>query len=71
VEVHFAIDDTEINKHEWQSAPALLAASGVFMGGANVPQNARAVFFTATTPSGLMVSSPVLLNEKADAPPAK
>jgi dienelactone hydrolase len=64
-EAFYATGDGPINKLEWQSAPASEGAGGVFAAGADVPQDARAVFFTATTGSGLMVSSPVLLKDGA------
>jgi dienelactone hydrolase len=64
----YAMGDGPINKLEWQPSGLLLGGTG---GGAiltaRIPREARAVFFVATTPSGLTVSSPVLL---APNPPA-
>jgi len=72
-EAHFATDATDINKHEWQSAP-VTGMTWVGAGAtctATIPADARVVFFTTTTASGLMVSSPVLLAPQASQSPPK
>lgn len=58
-----AASDTAINKMEWIDANVITAPGGPNSGiiYAKVPADARAVFFNVTTESGLMVSSPVLL----------
>lgn len=49
-----------INKLAWQTVPAEVRADGTLVA-PQPPANARLFFFTATTPTGLMVSSPVVI----------
>ncbi len=70
-EAVFATGDGPINQLEWKNAPALIKTSGAALAIASVPPDARAVFFTATTESGMMVSSPVLLKTGNGPLPAK
>ena len=49
-----------INKLTWQTVPAEVGADGMLVG-PRPPADARAFFFTATTPAGLQVSSPVVI----------
>jgi hypothetical protein len=49
-----------INKLTWQTLPAEVAADGTLTG-PRPPADARAFFFTATTPAGLQVSSPAVI----------
>ncbi len=60
-EVHFAQGTEPINKFEWHTEAVNVYSGGVPFFGANVPTDAKAVFFSVTTESGLMTSSPVLL----------
>jgi dienelactone hydrolase len=59
---HYApASDAAINKMEWTESPTMAASGDETELVANVPPDARAVFFNVITDSGLMVSSPVLL----------
>jgi hypothetical protein len=49
-----------INKLTWQTVPAEVGADGTLTG-PRPPADARAFFFTATTPAGLQVSSPAVI----------
>jgi hypothetical protein len=49
-----------INKLTWQTVPAEIKADGT-LEAPRPPADARAYFFTATTPAGLMVSSPAVI----------
>ena len=56
-------DQGPINKLVWQTVPAEVAADGTLTA-PKPPENARAFFFTATTPAGLQVSSPAVIAEE-------
>mgnify|MGYP003338076015 FL=1 len=56
----FTTDDGPINKLTWQTAPARVDADGT-LAAPQPPTNARVFFFTATTPAGLRVSSPAVI----------
>ncbi len=49
-----------INKLTWQTLPADVGSDGTLTA-PKPPENARAFFFTATTPAGLQVSSPAVI----------
>jgi hypothetical protein len=49
-----------INKLTWQTVPAEVGTDGTLVA-PKPPADARAYFFTATTPAGLQVSSPVVI----------
>ena len=49
-----------INKLTWQTVPAEVAADGT-LAAPEPPVDVRAYFFTAMTPAGLQVSSPVVI----------
>ena len=49
-----------INKLTWQTVPAEVGADGT-LAAPKPPADTRAYFFTATTPAGLQVSSPVVI----------
>lgn len=51
-----------INKLAWQTVPAEVTADGELVA-PKPPENARAFFFTATTPTGLQVSSPAVIGK--------
>jgi dienelactone hydrolase len=56
----YATDPGPINKLAWQTVPAEVAADGA-LAAPQPAENARAFFFTATTPAGLQVSSPAVI----------
>jgi dienelactone hydrolase len=56
----YAADPGPINKLAWQTVPAEVAAGNALVA-PRPPENARAFFFTATTPAGLQVSSPAVI----------
>jgi hypothetical protein len=49
-----------INKLTWQTVPAEVGADGT-LAAPQPPADARAFFFTATTPAGLQGSSPAVI----------
>lgn len=58
--VVFTTEPGPINKLSWQTVPAKIKADGT-LEAPRPPADARAFFFTATTPAGLMVSSPAVI----------
>lgn len=58
--LHYTTDEKAVNQHDWQAAEAVIDVTGQPALLAAVPAGARLCFFSATTSSGLMVSSPVL-----------
>ena len=56
----FTTEPGPINKLSWQTVPAKIKADGT-LEAPRPPADARAFFFTATTPAGLMVSSPAVI----------
>jgi hypothetical protein len=54
------VEKGPINKLTWQTVPAEVGTDGT-LAAPQPPADARAYFFTATTPAGLQVSSPVVI----------
>ncbi len=66
--LQYTTDDKAVNQHEWQSTEAVIDVTGQPALIATVPPAARLCFLTATTSSGLTVSSPVLSRLPTKAP---
>jgi hypothetical protein len=49
-----------INKLAWETTPAEVKADGILTA-PSPPADTRVMFFTATTPAGLQVSSPAVI----------
>ncbi len=64
----FTTDDKDINKHEWQTVPAIIDVTGTPTLVATVPAEAKIYFFSVTTTTGLMVTSPVVFRNPLKAP---
>lgn len=58
--VQYTTDDNDINKHEWQTAEAVIDVTATTTLVATVPEQAKIYFFSASTAEGLMVTSPVV-----------